>query len=199
MAVDQIDKELSPELVGRIKEADKNYAIASDVSKQEKGIANAIEEAGNAGTGGNVGNKIRQAVEKDLKKARDKGYLTPEVQTAMEGVTKPGWAVNALRPISAFDPTHSKLGMFGAGAVAREAMGNPLLASLPIAGYAARAAYDRIMTQRAAKISDAMRAQSPAAMARPGAPGGIFAGRQAPDLAQIGILNLGIKPGNTGY
>ena len=207
MAVEKIDATLTPvapDLVKRIKDADRNYAIAESVSKHETGIEAAIREAGNAGTGGNVGNKIRQAVEGDLKKGIAKNRLAPEVRAAMENVTNPGTGVNTLRPLAAFDPTHSKLGaMFGWGMGLANPMNWPVMAG----GYASRAAYDRIIKQRAAKISEAMRAQAPAGIAAPGAPGGIIAGG-APSLLgyqppaalmQSGILNLGVKPGNSGY
>ncbi len=131
-----------------------------------------------------------------MKKGLEKDRLSPEVQAAMENVTQPGRAVNALRPLAAFDPTHSKLGaMFSLpGAIAgAPATGGWSLAA-PAVGYGARSMYDRIMKERAAKIAEAMRAQAPAAMANPGSPGGIVAGRQAPALAQPGILNLGIMP-----
>ncbi len=194
IARDRIDTLLDkpyPGLVNQLRAADKNYAIAMNASKVDQNIKDAILQAGDSGTGGNVGNKIKQAVAPMLQKGRDE-YLSPGVRATIENVTRPGVAVNALRPLSAFDPTHSKLGMYGAGALTPGILANPLLAGIPAGGYAARAMYDRIMKNRAAQISAAMRAEAPATLAQRGyQPSGIIGLPPLPvPSPTTGILSL---------
>lgn len=194
MARDRLDAILDkpyPGLVNQLKAADKNYAIAMNAGKVEQKVKDAIRQAEDSGTGGNVGNKIRQAVAPMLEKGRDE-YMSPQVRAAIENVTRPGMAVNALRPLAAFDPTHSKLGMYGAAIQAPGILANPLLASVPAGGYAARAMYDRILRNRAAQISEAMRAEAPATMAQQGyQPSGVIAlPRLSVPSPTTGILSL---------
>jgi len=72
--------------------------------------------------------------------------------------------VNMLRPFAAFDPTSRALGPMLSGMAGFAHPG--ALAAMPV-GMGARAMYDRILKNRAAGISPAMRAEAPATLAQP--------------------------------
>jgi hypothetical protein len=162
MAIDKIDAklgELAPDLAPRLTRLDEDYAAAMKAGEVEASVANAIKEGENSGTGGNVGNKIRQAIKPlvtNAKKQREP--KDPEIAAA-ERVTSPGPVANTLRALSAFDPTHSKLGML-LHMVTLVPSGGGSLVMAPV-GMVSRMAYDRMMKSRAAQISELIRARSP--------------------------------------
>lgn len=170
-AVQAVDQHLGPDLTKMAKDLDKNWAITKGAQEVEAKIANAIREAETSGSGGNIGNKIRQALRPMLKDDR----ISPEVRQAIEDAVRPGSTVNLLRPLSIFDPTTHKLSAFGEAFAALHSF-NPAGLALPVAGYAARKMYDRIIKNRAAQVSAAMRSEAPASLAQPGfRPAGLVA------------------------
>lgn len=150
-----------PQISGILKTADRDLAIQYRASKLENAISDAVEKQGNRGTGGNVGNAIRQTVEPlTLSKAKN---VSDDVLAAAKDVTRPGIGMQALRVLSAFDPTHSKL----MAALTMKGM-NPLTVPTAVMGAASRQMYDRILQRRARAVAEAMRAEAPATLAQAG-------------------------------
>jgi len=176
-AVEAIDDHLDPVLVSQMKELDKNWAIGSRAGTYEARIADAIEKAQGRGSGGNVGNLIRQAVE-PLTLSKTK-YFSPEFLAAAQDVTRPGMTAQALRSLSIFDPTRHKLmgGAMGLMALPGHiASGGTTLiphVALGLGGYGARTMYDRMLRNRAAAVLEAIRAEAPASLAAGYIPGGL--------------------------
>lgn len=184
---------IQPGLTNTLREADKNYAIAAGSRTVQEKIAKAVEDANQAGLGGNVGNRIRQ----QFKLGGDvPAWMTPEVEAAYRRVTDPGMGVNTLRNLSGFDPTQSRLGMLmGMGQLAATPFTGGWSTIPMAAGAAARPLYDRMMQNRAAQISQALRAEAPATLAQPGytsLPGGVL-GQQLPMMPSwpTGVLSIG--------
>jgi len=164
--------ELAPGTSSVLANADRNYAIAGRSEQFDTRVSRAELRAEQRGSGGNVGNAIRQAIEPLT--MPDAKFVSPEVLTAAQNVTQPGWMVNALRPLSIFDPTRHKLSLFGqASTLPLTFMAGGIFpaagqAALGGVGYGARAMYDRILKNRAAQVTQAIRAEAPATMAQPG-------------------------------
>ena len=188
-AVEAIDDHLGEPLSNIVKNLDQNWAIMRGSQEVETAIRNAIKEAGTSGSGGNVGNKIKQALRPMLKNEK----LSPEVRTAIERAVNTNTLQNLMRAIAIFDPTTHKLGLMGtvlASSPAHWMTGG--VAALPHAalaggGFAARAFYDRMMRNRAAAVTEAMRRESPLSMAQPGFGPGRLVQRQQPLLPSPSI------------
>jgi len=185
MALKKLDPVLdhfSPGTSKALREADINYAIAKKSADIESKIQKAIDKQRDQTL---AGNRIKKTVEPLLEK-KGAERMSPEVRAAIERAARPGMAVNMLRPFAAFDPTSRALGpmLSGMAGFAHPAA----LAAMPV-GMGARVAYDRILKNRAAGISPAMRAEAPATLAQPGYSAGGTVGR--PSLPpQTSLLQL---------
>jgi len=159
--LDPILDQFSPGISTKLREADKNYAIAKKSAGIELRIKEAVEKQRDQTL---AGNRIKKAVEPLLEKGQSERMSDP-VRRAIERAARPGMAVNMLRPFAAFDPTSRALGPMLSGLAGLAHPG--ALAAMPV-GMGARAMYDRILKNRAGGISPAIRAEAPASMAQPG-------------------------------
>lgn len=121
---------------------------SNSVYRKSEQVADALEtaqrRAASTGSGGNVNNAVRQNIRKILD-AGAPGY-TDEEKAAMEGIVRGGPISNAMRLVGKLSPVGNglmaALGIGGAAA-------NPLLATVPAIGAAAKFAADRDTTNKA--------------------------------------------------
>lgn len=108
-----------------------------------EGLERAKRQAGKSGSGGNIDNAVRQQMDRVL---RTTPNLTAEERQALETIVMGTKGQNALRQIGKFSPSGNGLSQwFNIGAVATA--GAPG-AVLPVAGFAAKSAADRMTQQR---------------------------------------------------
>lgn len=146
----ELEDALPPAIKAERRAADDLWRRSSQSQALKKATDDALREAENQGLGGNVVNKLRQAVEKTLKDSRKKGYLTTAEQEAFEAFAKRGSMESMLRLLSVFDPSRSAMSLFaGGGALGAAAsiggpVGVPLATALGGAGYTARRAGEKL-------------------------------------------------------
>lgn len=131
----------APEAVKSLQEARNYWRLARKTQKVEDMIDNAILETASTGAGGNINNKLKQAIAKIIKENKRKpGGWTPDELAAMRAVVEPSAGRNLARLIGKLDPRGNGLHMLlELGAVSH----NPKFAPLIVGGHLAKTYADR--------------------------------------------------------
>lgn len=154
---------LSPGTMKELRRADKDWGIVRANEALDAKVARADLRNAGEHSALNLGNKIKQKTT-DLLVSNEAKYLSPQSKEILKGVVKGSilenltrFAGNALGGGGGIGATI--LGMTGSGLAAHYS-GHPELAALPILGLGARGAYNRMVSNRAARAGALLRSQS---------------------------------------
>lgn len=131
----------APEAVKSLQEARNYWKLARKTQKVEDMIDNAILETASTGSGGNINNKLRQAITKIIKENKRKpGGWTPDELAAMRAIVEPSAGRDLARLFGKIAPGGNGLhALLELGAVAH----NPKFAPVIAGGQLAKAYADR--------------------------------------------------------
>ncbi len=131
----------APEAVKSLQEARNYWKLARKTQKVEDIIDNAILETASTGSGGNINNKLKQAITKIIKENKRKpGGWTPDELAAMRAVVEPSAGRDLARLFGKIAPGGNGLhALLELGAVAH----NPKFAPLIAGGQLSKAYADR--------------------------------------------------------
>ena len=131
----------APEAVKALQEARNYWKLARKTEKVEDMIDTAILETASTGSGGNINNKLRQAIKKIIVANKKKpGGWTPDELAAMRAIAEPGAAKDLARLFGKISPGGNGLhALLEMGAVAH----NPKFAPIIAAGSLSKAYADR--------------------------------------------------------
>lgn len=131
----------APEAVKSLQEARNYWKLGRKTEKVEDMIDNAILETAATGSGGNINNKLKQAINKIIKENKRKpGGWTPDELAAMRAVVEPSAGRDLARLAGKLSPGGNGLHMLlELGAVSH----NPKFAPLIAGGHLAKTYADR--------------------------------------------------------
>ena len=131
----------APEAVQSLMEARNYWKLGRKTQKVEDMIDNAILETASTGSGGNINNKLKQAINKIIKENKRKpGGWTPDELAAMRAVVEPSAGRDLARLVGKISPSGNGLhALLELGAVSH----NPKFAPLIAGGHLAKTYADR--------------------------------------------------------
>ena len=131
----------APEAVKSLQEARNYWKLARKTEKVEDMIDNAILETASTGSGGNINNKLKQAITKIIKENKRKpGGWTPDELAAMRAVVEPSAGRDLARLFGKISPGGNGLhALLELGAVSH----NPKFAPIIAGGHLAKTYADR--------------------------------------------------------
>lgn len=122
-------------------------------------IEKARRRADSTGSGGNVANAIRQNIRGILDNPKRARAFSADERAMMEAVVRGGRIENFMRLVGKLSPSGNGLmAALGIGATAA----NPIMASVPAAGFAAKAMSDAATTGKAARLQAQVQRGAPA-------------------------------------
>ncbi len=161
--IDTAIERLSPGTMSKIKDLDQQWGAVRANEALDKKMARAELRAAGAGSGMNVGNKIRQKTA-DLLLSKDARYLSDASKADLEKVVRGTTAQNAVRIASNMlggggGIASTLVGVGGAGA--GYASGHPEFAAAPFLGMGLRSMGSRMTANQAAKAAANIRNRTP--------------------------------------
>jgi len=131
----------APEAVKSLQEARNYWKLARKTQKVEDMIDNAILETASTGSGGNINNKLKQAITKIIKENKRKpGGWTPDELAAMRAVVEPSAGRDLARLFGKLSPGGNGLhALLELGAVSH----NPKFAPIIAAGHLSKTYADK--------------------------------------------------------
>ena len=131
----------APQAVKALQEARNYWKLARKTEKVEDMIDNAVLETASTGSGGNINNKLKQAITKIIKENKRKpGGWTPDELAAMRAIVEPSAGRDLARLFGKLSPGGNGLHMLlELGAVSH----NPKFAPLIAGGHLAKTYADR--------------------------------------------------------
>lgn len=169
--------------VGDLREGRRLHARVRKDTALENALMSAEDRAGSTGSGANLQNAERQDIRKmirpDSATARKVGFNAEETAQA-RGIVRGGTGENVLRAVGKLAPTGAV--SFIPTLAATTALGPQGLA-LPLAGYLAKGAAERIQRSKVERLGETIRRGSaaPVASGAPGAQAGAVGGFLAGD------------------
>ena len=132
----------APEAVKSLQEARNYWRLGRKTEKVEDMIDNAILETASTGSGGNINNKLKQAITKIIKENKRKpGGWTPDELAAMRAIVEPSAGRDLARLYGKVSPGGNGLhALLELGAVSH----NPKFAPIIAGGHLAKTYADRV-------------------------------------------------------